>query len=404
MFPAGSKINFFQFLVGCLRMKNIFWFVCLLSSVETSNLYQNSVASAISQVIRDSEAFQKENLAFVTFASTSKLPLLNDILNEVLKKSEVLAVVVQAKGSKIDLNQSSLLLFDTLTSYQTFSNETVLGNEHPKEFHFLVYIWNFNFEQAGSLSTKGSLEPSTLFRHQSFLVHKSNEQDLSLITFVTFQQPNCRDWKIVNVNQFSRSLNVWSSQEFFIDKFENFNNCELGITAPYPHQPTIGVNFDQENRPSIWGYGVTFNQQISRALNYSFFFNPHNLQTNEKFNKTRPVDFYIYSTSMRRIFAEGANARVTTQRFTTVDNIILLSQNKPYSQLEKIFLPYDIEVWHFLIATICCAVAVILILKLAPKETRDFVFGEKVQTPLLNLVWAQRREKLFWISKLVNFQ
>lgn len=365
-------------------MKKHFWFFLISSFVIRLKFSEASVATSMSQIITNFYDNQKENIEIVILGKETEK--LSEIVNDVVKTTKTISTIRKVGENRMILNQSAVLLFDSLKSYQDFHNKSVLGNVYPREFNILVYIDNFDSQHMSRLITKDPLETSSMFRHQSFLVHKNDELELSLITFVTFQQPNCRDWKVIEINQFSKNSGKWKSHEFFMEKFENFNGCELVIVAPYPQPPTLIVDFDHENGTNIWGYGVTFNEQISKNLNYKYIFNPHNLFTNEKVNTTLNTDFYIYSASIRRLFAEDTNNRVTTGRFTTTDTIIFVSRSVIYSQFDKIFLPFDAEVWYLLLATIASAVVLIFAMRFSPIKIRNFVLGKNVQTPLLNLM------------------
>lgn len=364
-------------------MKKFFWCFFVFGFVINLSFANTFIAKALSQIVTNFYVDRNENFDLIICGTDTRK--FSEIANEMAKKIEFFSTVTISKENQIVVNRTSILFFNTLEIYQDFHNKSVLGNMFPKEFNIFVYIDNFNVKHASKLITRNPLAPESIFRHQSFLVH-NKVQDLSLITFTLFQQPNCRNWKIEEINKFLKSTGKWKTKMFSFEKFQTFNGCQLVITAPYPHHPVIQVDFDGETYTRIWGYATTFNTQISQNLNYTFIYNPHNLYTNERFNKSMKVDFYISSTSMRRIFTEDPNGRVITDRFTTIDNIILVSRFEMYSQFDKIFLPFESEVWYSLIATMLAAVFVVIVMTFAPKRIRDFVLGMNVQTPLLNLV------------------
>lgn len=267
-------------------------------------------------------------------------------------------------------------------------------------------LWNKNkelFEQfifsstLVKVMTKGQRKflnlNSDYFQYQSFL-NQSADGSLSLATWITFQQPNCRKWKLIEINRFSNRLRKWTTPEYFVEKFDNFNGCELSVRAPYPQTNVLQIEFNnQGNLTNIRGYGPVFNHEISKSLNYSYVYKPFDLKRKENITK---CDFEIKAESFRRInlrtpldtFIEKFVHPFVTDRFTTIDEIIIISRFETFSQFEKIFLPFEIEIWHWLIAVMSIASFVICILKtFASEKVKKFVFGTVVQSPMLNLMW-----------------
>lgn len=149
-------------------------------------------------------------------------------MNEVMKRKsgDIFPFkLVQVRGSdkEIKLNQSAVLIFDKCAAYRNFHQRALLKNFYPKDFRFLVYIKNFDEDRKKCFA---AADPFNMFRHETS-IESGDEDSLKLVTFVTFQQPDCRNWKKLEVNQFSKSSRKWQSRKFFLEKFKNFNGCEV---------------------------------------------------------------------------------------------------------------------------------------------------------------------------------
>lgn len=291
-----------------------------------------------------------------------------------------------------------MFLFDTVESFTNFP--MILSNGYPKEFHFLVYIDDFDHKLTKSMAEKESGEnfspPIRLFPHQTFLVKTKNVKDsLSLITFEAFQQPNCRDWKPTEVNRYSRKKKSWKSKEYFIQKHKNFNGCRICVPVPVP-QTLFRFSLNENKKVnSIWGFSHSVLEALRTNQNFSYeykIFHRSGLKGTITDTTCHP-DFWINYTSIRtlgseRVFDESLQIKLDaiTDGFTTMDEIILISRSEPYTQFEKIILPFEKEVWHWLIATVAIAAMMILVLKFMKKNIQNLVFGSEVQTPLLNLM------------------
>lgn len=66
---------------------------------------------------------------------------------------------------------------------------------------------------------------------------------------------------------------------------------------------------------------------------------------------------------------------------------ILVPSGEAYTSFEKLFLPFDDDVWIWIGITIAAAFATIFIVNFLPRFVRDFVFGRDITTPSLN-VWV----------------
>jgi hypothetical protein len=179
-----------------------------------------------------------------------------------------------------------------------------------------------------------------------------------------------------------------------VDKFGNLNQCKIDINVMYPQNLALQVDFDADKKPSYRGYLTKFNDIISEKLNFTFVIKP--------FPWHLPNDSLL-EYAMRNIDDNGMDLLVDSYRkvskmdpglmytvtkgFTKIDEIILVSRFKPYSMVEKVFLPFEAEVWWCLIGFLGGLVVIAgVIVAFASTQVRNFVFGLKVNSPLLNMM------------------
>lgn len=324
---------------------------------------------------------------------------INDIVDDILKINigrdfPLKVVSVRDTKVKIQVNRSAFLMFDSLELYRSFHQRIYLKHDYPSQFHFLVYVKDIKESQAEKLLlSKNFTEDPKIIQYQSFLVHGDKGNTLKVLTFSMFQQLNCRDWITVEINRFSHKLGKWMSHEFFQDKFTNFNGCELIGQTFWRDFPSVAIKGDNiENEPindsQLIGYIIDFNEELARCLNYALRHNLFNYTTGKPSNRSAPIDYLIMSFSLRKALAltSGVNYLWVSDPFTTSDDVIIMSRFKPYTQFEKFILPFDAEVWHWLIATLLVSVATIFVVKLASRKVQNFVFGRNVSSPMLNFL------------------
>jgi hypothetical protein len=68
--------------------------------------------------------------------------------------------------------------------------------------------------------------------------------------------------------------------------------------------------------------------------------------------------------------------------------IFVIPRGKPYTPFHKLLRPFQDYVWFSVLFVISACVVVITILSFLPQKYRNFVYGAKVTTPLLNVVNA----------------
>jgi hypothetical protein len=359
-----------------LTLVLIFPFVHLLASK------QDVETSALRQIIQNFYSKHFEVFDFIVFGSEQWKLL--DIVKNAAKDAEISYGIINLKDNeeKVKINRSAILLFDELLSYHNLHARAVLGNEFPRDFHFIVFIKD-SFEIEDVVTTHDTQNPmrATIFSHASFI---SMGLKIRLTTFEVFQQPNCRQWNPIEVNQFSSVDNKWQTNRFFLEKFQTFNGCPLVVRAFYPQARILNATFDAKGvLERVTGCGAIFNEIISHKLNYTSIYNP--FKNNTYYNTSLVIDYEIMGYTIRRL--KSRNFRhVTTERYSTVDDIILISKTLPYSQFEKIFMPFDEHIWRWLTITFAIGITVIFIISFTSRSIQNFVFGLRVQAPLLNMM------------------
>ena len=364
-------------------MKFFILFILFILSFETNILKAKDVLeSGVFEIIE--KYYQNKNEGFDIVIVGSETQKLLEIVNNFAAK---IIVPFEIKTLKKSENQqkiikSAIILIDTLASYHNLYHYTVLGNSYPRNFYFIIFIDEFyQIEDVITINDTKNPFRTTIFSQASFL-KQDNINSLTLTTFLTFQQPNCRQWKAVQINQFS--YKKWKNDNFFVPKFTNFNRCMVIIRVLHPQPLIVNATFHENGvLDRVYGCAAVINEIVSQYLNYSFTFNT--FKNNTYYNISLKPDIEILGYSMRRLKAKNFR-HVTTERYTTVDDIIILSKTLPYSQFEKIFIPFDDIVWFCLISTMSAALFIILFLKLTPRTVQNFVFGNKVTTPLLNMM------------------
>lgn len=369
---------FFQFANVSLTMKTcLFCFLLVLSTQSFST--QNLIPFAMREIIRDFYVNQSESFDFIIYGNQSEKigQFVTDIIK--VKSGDVFAYkLIQVKEGKEEflVYRSAILFFDSIKSYQDFHARALLGTEHF--FKLLVYIIDFD---DSNIENFAIIQAFHLFRFETFVTHTLRDDSLRLITFVAFQQPICHKFVPFQINKFLLSKRKWKTQEYFIEKFKNYNGCMLYVNIPFQNFPFTSITLNQNYQvTSLKGVALAIQYAISKKLNHSTFYNFYDLETKNHLYPSVKCDYGLFVHPMRQ--PEYANSALI-QPIIAVDWIIIASRGSTYSNFEKVFLPFEHEVWFCLTVTISVGVFTIFALKLMSKKVQDYVFGSKVSTPLL---------------------
>jgi hypothetical protein len=228
-----------QSSTNCLKMKSIFVFFCLINFTICLRSDVNLISSAISQIIEKVYVDDLENFDFIVRGS--KTQKLFDIVDQTRKISENPVKVIKVIKSllKIKIDQSAVLLFD---SFQSVLNIKQSLHDSRKKV-ITIYIEGLT-RKTLEIRAKSHLKlilANPQMRNSYFLI---NDGDfLTLITLVTFQQPNCREWEAIEVNRFSKAERKWKSGKFLLEKFMNYSGCEMIVSTPVNSPPMSKLKF-----------------------------------------------------------------------------------------------------------------------------------------------------------------
>jgi hypothetical protein len=75
-----------------------------------------------------------------------------------------------------------------------------------------------------------------------------------------------------------------------------------------------------------------------------------------------------------------------TQSHFSIPLVIMIPNGEPLTSFEKLFRPFQNIVWIFLLLTFGSGVIVIAIINCQHRKFKNFIFGEGIKTPYLNMI------------------
>lgn len=256
----------------------------------------------------------------------------------------------------LKLNTSSILTFDSPQNFMEMKNRIEWVSNKKIRYKSLIYILNTTIDDLAGITD------GFPFDNVNFLLNETNKS-IDLVASFMFTPSGCRTNQFKTINRFVRNGMRWESSNFYPEKYQNFHECPLvvGVSSPerYSEQFIIeslakSFNFDIEVQHFI----------VQHSLN--------------------PADFAAFDL-IEQISPEQKNFVISaTYKFQSYT--VACPPGELYTQLEKMFIMFDADLWVAIIVTLTMSLVIIQVLNLMSMKIQIFVYGRNIGTPTLNFV------------------
>jgi len=315
------------------------------------------VNRAISDLVKHQD---QPNIDIITFGTQTFDELISTVTSA--HKSSITFRIMKANENqdwKLRLNQSSLLLFDSLEVYKQFADKFDYCNPQVSaQRRNVVYFPKINFESFKTISI-GSF---CMFR-ATFVIDSENSEWIYQYKFDYYIYGKCSQVLLEIMNMFSRSQLQWKNQTFFTENMKNFNNCSMSVLTLESY--TKLTNITEKEKPYMTVL-VVFLQQ---SLNFTPVYD----------NFTKGIDLTTWQAF------EIGNSFEVSKRFIFAEVKIIIAKEEIESPFLKFVRPYEREVWIYLGCSICIGLLTIQVVLRFNRQVQSFVFGRNVTTPTLNM-------------------
>lgn len=280
-----------------------------------------------------------------------------NLIEKLLRNKKIQNVITvsmckKGKSGELILNTSSLLFIDDAKDFIALSENITWQNKRRTRYNHLVYIADATKADIPLMSDGFSID------NVDFLVNET-ENSMELVTSYMFTPRKCRSILMVTINYFEGSTMRWENQNFYPEKYRNFQGCNL----------TIGFN-EVKNLRGIW---FNIYRILSEPLNFAV--NTVFIQSgNETFDIVAAVQYLYDPKSATSGYPIGIS-----------EFKLYIPPGELFTPLEKMFLTFEYEVWLAIFGTLVIGFVAIQVINLCPIKVRNFVFGFNIRTPTINL-------------------
>lgn len=154
---------------------------------------------------------------------------------------------------KYSCEYSIVVLLDSTVSLKIFNKKMDLPVTLSMSQQVIIYLQKGFFDEL--LTIPDPKKP--VIKNEYFLLNE--RKSIRLLTFMWFELTACAIPKLVEVNSFNKLSRRWEHNRFKIDKFSNFNGCQINflIQKGMPEFNASGIDHKNKAITECMGYVCT---------------------------------------------------------------------------------------------------------------------------------------------------
>lgn len=259
---------------------------------------------------------------------------------------------------KLQLNTSSILLFDSPQSFREIYRGITWQSDKKRRHRHLVQISNLSSSELKNIHFEDGFSIDCV----NFLVN-DNEKSIEMYSSFMFTTCACLINQFERINVFQKSTMRWDHTDLYPEKYRDLHGCSLKV--------------------AFWNDSVQSVENILYTLARNQNFEIERADPDEWKPKDRRFDLVCTTSSYAN---ENYTRLITSVYFVFDRGDFAIPPGEPYDQLDKMFIMFDFEVWIAIIVTFSIALLTIQLLNFMPQSIKNLVYGRNVTSPTLNLV------------------
>ncbi|KAG5684345.1 hypothetical protein PVAND_013580 [Polypedilum vanderplanki] len=347
----------------------------------------------IDKIVKSDLKMEISSINLITTKKSHKEKLLSKIIEKLSKEKSVIILNEESLNKlKIEKLMFNIFIIKSLEGFKNLSKKIT-----NKKFNYGGY-YVIIFENG---TKEDSHEIFTLL--WEFYIHNINllrrENNTIIVeTFIPFQPSKCNQTEPVEIAKYKNGKFITKPENFFPQKFKNFHRCPIKIPSFESSTPAILKRVLPDGTIEHYGRDVTNYRTLAEKLNLTLsikFLNQYGSWGSILSNGT--VTGAIGLVSRKEADFTLGNLLLKYERTQIMDYsnsyflnsiVWIIPKGEPLSSFRKLIRPFDFWVWVFLIVTIFIGGITVLLILYQSISIKEFVFGEGVNTPFMNILLA----------------
>lgn len=296
-----------------------------------------------------------------------------------------------------------IIFISSKESFERIKNKLLFNNIRFCKFYLLVFVNGTFVEVDKVMRTFWSN-----FMHNINILSEESDGTVGTYTFFPFADGSCGlEVSLKLFNQFDPKRNAWSEEIFFPEKFNNLNLCPLKVAALGWSLPSVITTITANGGIKFSGFEVDIIVAIAEELNCTLQFK-HIATTGILYEngsstpgllsslRSGECELGIGSISLQY---ERTLFLTETSSFMSVPIVMMIPPAKKVSPFRKLSKPFSALVWIMLLSTLIIGVFIILVLRMTSRSAYNFVIGQGVKNPFMNMILAVTGTSLHTLPK-----
>ncbi|XP_070500697.1 uncharacterized protein [Chironomus tepperi] len=319
-----------------------------------------------------------------------------DVMNEVLcqVKTEMLVRVDGLMDLKLSSRKRicNVIFVDSDESFKLMFKRMDIAHFDYQGYYLIVVTMHVNDIYMTMLNIFGSLWTKKIINANILFMPPESNNEALLYTYYPYSYHYCENVVPLQLNQI-RGHQWLRDIDYFPLKLTNFYGCHLRV-ATFNNPPFMIINQDKNGIVTVDGIEGILLRLLAQRFNFNVDLHlPKELWGSIYKNGTSNGAIKMIEESKVNMtlgfFASVPERDAVMQPsyvYFTTNLVWMVPPGKPQTALEKLLNPLKYVVWIFSSATFLIGFAVIAVVKFQPLTIQKFVFGNKTQSPGMNLI------------------
>lgn len=309
---------------------------------------------------------------------SSNKTFLGDIYNDALKTNPSAPVTVNMNKT----SSCNLIVIEDLYSFLLLFNGKS-KRDFPHKSFYLVLLMDGKVNEIQEIF-------KFLWNFQIYNVNVMYQADglkVSMVTFYPVTPSSCNNTTPVKIH------NISSMENFFPNKYQHLHKCRLRV-AIYDTKPYVFNDCSEMNSTCrLYGRDYHLLEALAKSLNFTFenqlYSSAGNLYENGtgtgviKLALNNDVDLVVGDYFLKALRVKFLQA---SESYDHSDMIFIIPSGMQFTSLDNLIGTFSTTVWILVFVCFGFGFFVIFLVSREPNDVQRLVFGEKVSSPMMNLL------------------
>lgn len=264
----------------------------------------------------------------------------------------------------------TIVVVDSVRSFERFSAGINASFDHHG--YFLIVHLNGNQDDIRSIFKL----LWDVYIYNVNIICEIMAGEISMLTFLPFNRKACNDLSPKIINEFDRKSMTWERDFEYPEKFNNLHQCTLKIGLA-PMYKFVDDTFDTIKEK------LNFTVQVHMASHMGLLSENGSATGMTAMLRKNEICMLVGMMSLQALRLKFFSATIS---FYNDMIILLIPPPAALTSMAKLIYPFQAHAWAAIVSLFSISFFVIFIINRLPWQVYDFVIGQNIKSPYLNLV------------------